>query len=249
MDGGHPPWYPSRATPPWGLDMHRLTALLLCSLLVAFAAVAAPAPVYKGQPPASWVKGWNEPTDSQGGCRFDRDGGRLTLTVPPGKARYHDVREGRRDAPCLLRDVEGDFRVQVRIGGDFGRPGGGPRGAGLMLLAGEDGWLLLRGAGRRNAREPDGHRFLTYCAGPFRGAMSEGSYAVKSPHKNCRLRLERRGDRMAMHVSEDGVGWTARYEQTEGGLPRRMKVGVAAQAGADGGLEAVFDEFELTLLK
>ena len=133
----------------------RVTALLVCSLLGAVAAVAAPAPVFKGKPSRMWVTGWDEAVDQQGGCRFDRDGDKLALTVPPGKARYHDVKGGRRDAPYLVRDVEGDFTVRVRVDGDLGPPGGRPRGAGLLLIGGKDSWLLLRGrAGKREGRIP-----------------------------------------------------------------------------------------------
>ena len=229
--------------------MLRLVALLLCSLVVGFVVTAAPAPVYKATPSVSWVTGWDKPIDDQGGCRFDRKGKTLALTVPPGKARYYDVRGGRRDAPCLLREVEGDFRVQVQVSGDFGPEEGRHRGAGLLVMAGKDGWLLLRGAGRRNAREPAGHRFLGSCAGPFAGAMTECSYPVESPAKKSYLRLERRGDRLAMHVSGDGAVWTSMYEQTECKLLKGMKVGVVATAGPDGGFTAVFDQFELTPLK
>ena len=93
--------------------MHRLAACLLCAA-VAFAAFAAPAPVHR-TPRASgvWVKGWDEPIDPKGACRFDRKGDRLTLTMPGKRARLSE------DAPHLLREVVGDFVVTVRVGGGF----------------------------------------------------------------------------------------------------------------------------------
>src|SRR5947209_3073819 len=108
--------------------MPRLASLLLAAL-VATAADGAPVPRPKASP--VWTRGWDRPVNPGGRCRFDRTGDKLTLTVP-GRGHGLDVSNGRLNAPRLLRDLRGDFVVQVRVGGDF-RPkrlAGGLRRAG-----------------------------------------------------------------------------------------------------------------------
>src|SRR4051794_29077562 len=93
--------------------------VILCSLLVAVAAVAAPAPVYRAS--GVWVEGWAEPVDPLGDSRFDRDSKTLSVTVR-GKKEGSGRGYLGRDLPYaarLLRDVDGDFSAQVRVGGDF----------------------------------------------------------------------------------------------------------------------------------
>src|SRR4051794_6272305 len=94
--------------------MHRFAAFLFVGLFAA-AVLAAPAP--RPRPPTPWVTGWDKPVDPSGDCRFDRDGDRLTISVP-GKG--HELNYERpMTAPQLLRDVEGDFDVQVRVTATF----------------------------------------------------------------------------------------------------------------------------------
>src|ERR1700722_16379001 len=111
--------------------MNRIAALLLGALLATLAS-AAPAPLPRAD---DWVSGWDKPV---GGCRFDRKGDKLTITVP-GKGHALDVRGGRLGAPHILRDVEGDFVVEVRVGGTFKptRGASGGRRAGILLRGGE----------------------------------------------------------------------------------------------------------------
>src|SRR5262245_34558282 len=119
--------------------MHRLPVLLLgCAPLAVAAVVAAPAPFPK--PVKPWVTGWDTPVDPRRDCRFDRKGDKLTITVPgKGHGLYED--EG---APRLLREVGGDFGVQVRVDGNFGHdPAGRPRGfrgAGICVTDGR--WFV-----------------------------------------------------------------------------------------------------------
>ena len=88
--------------------MHRYVAVsFLCSLL-AGGLLGAPAPFHRET--GAWYNGWDRPLDAVGGCKFDRHGDKLTITVP-GKPHALNVREGRLDAPHLLRNVEGDFDV------------------------------------------------------------------------------------------------------------------------------------------
>src|SRR5207244_1045643 len=104
--------------------VHRFAALLLCALAgAAGGLLAAPAPFPRPGRARPWTTGWDRTVDPVGDCRFDRKGDRLTITVPGG--------EHRMTAPRLLRDVNGDFVVAVRVGGSF-RP---TVRAGLLLTA------------------------------------------------------------------------------------------------------------------
>src|SRR4051812_31099083 len=81
--------------------------------LVVRAASAAPVP---GEKP--FQTSWDPPTDPDGDCTFQRVEGKLTITLP-GSDHDLGIERGRMNAPRLLRDVEGDFVVQVRVGGLF----------------------------------------------------------------------------------------------------------------------------------
>jgi hypothetical protein len=119
-----------------------ICALLL--LLISYAVLAAPAP--KRQP---FKTGWDEPKDPDGDCKFIRDADTLTIEVP---GKDHDLapKRERFNAPRLLRDVEGDFVMQVRVRALF-RPsdkssvdGENPSvAAGLLLIPIEKNYVKL----------------------------------------------------------------------------------------------------------
>src|SRR5689334_10325794 len=90
--------------------MRRVAVAVLCAV-AALPATAAPAPA-----PRPWLTDWDRPVDPDGDCLFHRHGDVLALTVP-GKA--HLLNAKRKNAPRLLRDVEGDFVAQVRVSGAF----------------------------------------------------------------------------------------------------------------------------------
>src|SRR5690348_11002745 len=64
------------------------------------------------------IAGWGAVTDPDGDCTVKSEKGKLTVTVPEGT---HDLnpRLGGMAAPRVLREVEGDFTVQVKVTGDF----------------------------------------------------------------------------------------------------------------------------------
>src|SRR5262245_21462329 len=95
------------------------------------------------------VPGWGTATDPVGDCTFKADAGKLTVTVPAGT---HDLNQalGGMKAPRVLRDVQGDFTVQVKVTGEF-NPGDKPaaanttafNGAGLLVWQDEKNYLRL----------------------------------------------------------------------------------------------------------
>jgi hypothetical protein len=227
--------------------MHRIAAGLLCALL-AGGLVAAPAPLPRAVP---WVSGWDKPI---GDGRFHRNGDKLILI--PG--RKHDWQT----APRLLRDVEGDFVVQVRVVGSFRplAPANGNTGyhqAGVLVTDGTDFVRVERVAIAGRAEK--GHYYTVWPIGigrpglDFRGQASGLETVYQhglALDKAAYLRVERRGDTLRAASSEDGKKWTEVPIAERGTKwPSKLKVGVIAEATAPGEFEPVFDQFKLSPLK
>jgi hypothetical protein len=193
--------------------MSRLAVLLLAAL-VAGGLMAAPAPFRRASP--VWTNGWNKP---EGEGRFDRDGDKLTITVS-GKGASH-----------LLRDVEGDFVVQVRHTGDFRR-------AGLLLMD------------RTNIIHLDRRGSSIFLTIPVDVADSGLPYKldvdtkVEGPPtaRPVFFRLERRGNRLWFSWSEDGRRRPIEARELPNKLSRKLKLGIFAEGTG----KPIFDKFELT---
>ncbi len=242
--------------------MHRPAALLLCALVAAGGGLlGAPAPFPRSEGPGAWVKGWDRPIDPAGGCRFDRQDGRLAITVT-GKDHYLELQSvfvpgkgfqavgGRLTAPHLLRATEGDFAVVVRVGGDLRAadlkdPYAG-RSAGILLT---DGKTFVRLARSEYVFPNDAeatHGFL-----PPR-TQHEPSTFLPMPQARGKpyfLRLERRGDAVRSAASQDGRKWEPLEDQPRKiKLPRKLKMGVLAESTTLGTFKVVFDRWKLTPL-
>lgn len=84
---------------------------VLAALLLACAALAAPAP-------EPFVSGWGYPVDPDSDCKIKRDNGVLTIEMP-GSLHDYDPRRKRYNAPRLLRELDGNFDLQVRVRIDY----------------------------------------------------------------------------------------------------------------------------------
>jgi regulation of enolase protein 1 (concanavalin A-like superfamily) len=217
--------------------MPRIAALLLCAL-AALVATATPAP------DKPWVTGW-EKVDPKGDCKFEREGERLAITVPGEGHGVDDL-----DAPRLLREVEGDFVVEVRVTGECesSKEADGLRGAGILILGSEeDITLTLELPGRTY----DGQA-RAWVRAVMRCPRSPGICWVHrlkpapTSQRSMYLCLARRRDTWRMSYSEDHKKWTDLDTQWKVKLPRKLKVGVLAAATAEGAFKAVFDNFMLS---
>ena len=220
----------------------RVLGLLPCALLVAVAAMAAPAPIYRAKPFTLWVTGWNRPVDALGDCRFDKEDDKLTITVP-GAGHGFPGQVERLSAPHLLRDVEGDFSVEVRVGGRFEHknPQNGQlrRGAGLLL---SDGDKLVRFG--RVVDENNVMVLGVFCP-PMSGSTGDPS-TVQNP---TYLRIERRNNVLTLKHSTDRQKWTNPFEgHPAWNVPfaKKIQVGVFAESMAPGSFAPAFDQFVLT---
>jgi regulation of enolase protein 1 (concanavalin A-like superfamily) len=228
--------------------MSRFCAIVLCSL-AAVVASATPAPQ-----PKPWVKGWDRPLDSRGDCRFEREGARLTITLPGEGPRLEERKkidpdtiwvEGTTVAQ-LLRDVEGDFAMEARVRGDSWS--GGLRRAGILMRgAEEDPTLTLEFQG-----QPEGGSWLVRSEVHRAERISERVRRHDPAYpamKSLYLRVERRGDRWRMSYSTDRKDWLPVAVPEGGELPRKLKLGVFAAARVENPFKVTFAKFKLIPLK
>lgn len=225
--------------------MPRIAALLLCAL-AALVASATPAPE-----PTPWVTGWDKPVDPKGDCKFERKGDRLTIFVP-GKDHEFNYGPTRRslNGPRLLRDVEGDFVVEVLVSGDNWEPGSKrSRGAGLVVMDEKEpiGTLEFQGRPHPDEHEKQGWEIRSeiYPDGSVTTSFDYGP--IIPPLGYASLRLERRGDKWRASFRKDHKEWKELPTLTlNRNVPRKLKVGVFAEANVEGEFKVVFDHFKLS---
>jgi WD40 repeat protein/regulation of enolase protein 1 (concanavalin A-like superfamily) len=190
---------------------------------------------------------WNAPVDPDGDCSFKTSGDKLTVSLP-GKDHDLGAERGQMNAPRLLFDVEGDFTVQVRVGGAF-QPSATATvegkipvvGAGLLLAVDDktyvrlERFVLIRGQQRETFGNWELRREgrVTF-SHPSRQLSGEQTY----------LRLQRRGGKLLGSVSEDGQQWT-QLQPLDFVFPEKVKVGVAALTTSANPFSPSFDQFQL----
>jgi hypothetical protein len=213
--------------------MNRIALALLVACL-AGGAQTAPAPP-EGD---AWRVGWDRPIDPLGDCRFVRAGAKLTIHVPPpSKKGSHQLRveDGKLNAPRLLRDAEGDFLMEVRVGwvGDAEDGSWGWGAPGILLT---DGMVFVTLVRQFTIWSWRGEKTTYYLNRSVRTLNAEGEDSCDSDgvplDRPAYLRLERRGDTVRTTSSPDGKVW-ARWEVVKVKLARKAKVGVIAGGGSD----------------
>jgi regulation of enolase protein 1 (concanavalin A-like superfamily) len=200
----------------------------LCLLItVAVTATSAPPPKPKEKSKGPWHAGWHKPVDPLKDCQFDRDGDKLTITIPDGDHRLDYGRAGDQfcmmpncNAPMLTREVEGDFDVVVRVTSNLSTPlsaSSSNYSAGLLLL---DGNKVME---KLQYYTPAGSRLPEY------------------------LKMERRGDTVWVRWSKDGEKWKTEGPPMRPNPPKKVTLAITASSAGLGIFKAEFDKFKLTL--
>jgi regulation of enolase protein 1 (concanavalin A-like superfamily) len=223
--------------------MSRLLCPLACLALLGAAFASDPDPE-----PNPFESGWDKPVDPDNDCKFQREKGGLTITVP-GKDHGLAFERGRMNAPRLVKDVEGDFRAEVRVSGAFvpsatsTAAGRTPfLGAGLVLMADEKTYVRLERASFRRDTAPLYANWELRRGGEW--VLAGDSSVCPLKEKSTYLRLERKGDRLLASVSEDGKDWTD-LPPLEVKLPAKVKLGVTANSTCTEPFSPHFDRFKL----
>src|SRR5262249_5191209 len=167
---------------------------------------------------------------------------KLTIVVP-GRGHELDLDGKRLNAPRLLREVEGDFMVQVWVGG-VPRPASGLRRAGLLLTDGDEFLRFAWGAGAYT----EGHAFYTdqeSLSSKNTDCSSSSDLPIDKP---AYLLVERRGEYLVLATSLGGKDWCLVDLRRFTTLKRKVKAGVFAESTAPGPFKALFDKFRLTTL-
>jgi beta-lactamase regulating signal transducer with metallopeptidase domain/regulation of enolase protein 1 (concanavalin A-like superfamily) len=147
-------------------------------------------------------------------CEVRLVGDKLSITVP---ATNHDLKPVRgMNAPRVLKKINGDFVVQVKLTADF-KPGttstgkGSPfNGAGILLWQSEENFLRVE----RNAFW---NGDTLYCYPPimeyyhdrqYSGANNDPIEADYFKGRSTWLKVDRHGKNIAVSISHDGKQWS-----------------------------------------
>lgn len=201
------------------------------------------------------IKSWGTVVDLDGDCEVVSVDGKLTINVP---ATCHDLnsRNGELNAPRVLREVEGDFDIQVKVTGKF-EPG--TQSTAEKSVAFVSGGLLLWGDDKnyvrleRNAMHyPSGEK---YCFPPLFEIFIDGKYSGANPKSanadyfkgdSTWLWLERKGTRLRAAVSHDGEDWIFSKEVTRE-IPGKLFIGVSALNTSNQPHSVTFEDLQVTI--
>ncbi len=191
---------------------------------------------------------WGDAVDPDGDCKFELEPreNRVRIIVP-GKTHILSAEIGYVNAPRILRDIEGDFDVSVRVAGT-GHPGGKTttnvyspyHGAGLLIWQDQENYVRLE-----IAADLQHGKARPYVNFEHRkdGALATSSGIVNTDGSN-HLRLRRRGAEIYASFSPDGVRWTS-FSPITAHLQERLNVGVVAINSSTKPLTAEFEGFDV----
>jgi regulation of enolase protein 1 (concanavalin A-like superfamily) len=193
------------------------------------------------------IDGWGAAVDPDGDCRIHREGAKLVIDLPNNR---HDLTRvsGLFNVPRVVRPIDGDFEVQVKVEGEFKafgpaeRPGDEPaNGAGLIVLGDGDSYVILN----RTAFIRKGKHFNTVELAQCSESGTRGNRNPRFGPDTTYLRLARKGSQILASVRSDGQEWERPLGPIESQLPDRVKVGVVAYNAGDEPFSVTFSEFKL----
>jgi regulation of enolase protein 1 (concanavalin A-like superfamily) len=227
-----------------------MTRLALIACLVLAPAWAAAKPLRPNPERELLEKHWGLAVDPERDSTFraDRDGLRITV---PGKPRVMSVEIGKTNAPRVLREIVGDFSVEVKVSGAFPADarclieGRWPyHGAGLLVWQDEKNYVRLE---RAHMHLPSG-LWRCYPGWELRqdGKMVRGwqpSDGLLDEAKAAYFRIARSAGVLTGSYSQDGKDWRE-LPQLQIDFGKQVRVGVEALQNTPTGFEALFEGFK-----
>jgi len=190
---------------------------------------------------------WGLAIDKDKDCKIVPDGKKsLSITVP---GAWHDLNPhvNKLNAPRVMRTVDGDFTITVKVTGDF-KPAGkslNPKsipsnGGGIVVWQNSDNFIRLErfAVNRQGKAVP----FITFLEreGGYEGAVHNAGHTGGDLY----LRMERKGSRITGLISTNGTLWK-RLKPIDTLWPSRLKVGLTATSCAAEPMTVKFEEFKL----
>jgi regulation of enolase protein 1 (concanavalin A-like superfamily) len=154
------------------------------------------------------------------------------------------------NTPRVLRNLDGDFIVQVKVSGNVTHKGNRTsdhylayHGAGLLLW--QDGRTYLRLERAAIARDDgEGVHYANFELRMDGKPVRTGKTSFQTPDQDTYLRLERRGGQVFGSASEDGIRWHS-FDPIAVDLPKEIKLGVSAINTSTEPFKAELSELEL----
>ncbi len=197
-------------------------------------------------PKGTELKDWGLAIDPDKDCKFTPGDKGIAFEVP---GTLHDLffDGGPTNAPRVLREVEGDFVMTVKVAGEF-KPGPkstNPKsapyhGAGILLWSDSDNNIRFeRLAFLKQGKIVTGVAFQER-EGGYNGALHNETFKAG----DCYLRLERKGSRIFGAISSDGTAWK-QLKPIDTVWPAKLKVGLTAVTTSSEPFSVKFEEFDL----
>ncbi|HZY86118.1 MAG TPA: DUF1349 domain-containing protein, partial [Gemmataceae bacterium] len=197
------------------------------------------------EPKGTELPGWGLAIDPDKDCKITPAPKSITFDVP---GAMHDCAPiSKFNAPRVVREVDGDFVLTVKVSGDF-QPG--PRSthpqrvpyiaAGILIWSDSDNFIRLERAALRRGPRVVPHVAFLEQEGGYGGAVHNELFREGA----CSLRLERRGSRIHGAISADGKTWK-QLKPIDTVWPSKLKVGLVAISTSSDPLAVKFEEFEL----
>ena len=184
--------------------------------------------------------------DPQKDAEFVADKKSLRVNVT-GSRHQMAVENAILNAPRVMREVEGDFVMTVKVGGDF-QPGGkstNPKsipfnGAGIIVFSDTDNFIRVERAAFSRGGKVSPYVNFEEFEGGTRGAND--SEPLKGG--DCWVRMERKGSRLQCSISFDGKAWKD-LTPIQTVWPTKLKIGLIATSSSGLPFSVTFEEFEL----
>ena len=190
---------------------------------------------------------WGQTVNADDQCQIRLNADQVKVSISRGP-RDLSAELNITDAPRVLREVTGDFVIQVRVLPDFRLRGqsmidGRPVfcSAGLLLWNSDTDYVRLERAMYVQPQKPvvDYMSFDRRKAGKW--VVNRNRPSVKRSVKSWYLRLERRGDVVSGSISENGDDWSSPQTIEIPDFAEKLLVGVAVCSTSKAPIEATFD--------